>query len=190
MVTSTRAAGAASPADVVRPLVRTRQYREFTDEPVTPEELDAIADAGRWSGSSQNSQPWRFVLIRDPETLRAISEAGLPMTRGLRSAPAAIAVVMPTDESRAISHAYDEGRATERMLVAASMLGLGAGISWLRGDARTELGRRLGLPPEMQVRTLVQVGHPTDAARAPKSAPGTARRPRSESVFEERWRAS
>jgi len=33
----------------------------------------------------------------------------------------------------------------------------------------------------------VQVGHPTDAARRPKSAPGEARLPREEVVFEERW---
>jgi hypothetical protein len=39
------------------------------------------------------------------------------------------------------------------------------------------------------VRTIVQVGHPTAAARKPKSARGQARLPREQTVFEERWPA-
>lgn len=48
----------------VRPLIRVRQIRDFSDRPIAPAELDAIADVARWSGSSQNTQPWRFILIR------------------------------------------------------------------------------------------------------------------------------
>jgi nitroreductase len=190
MATDSPADRAPSPADVVRPLVQTRQYRAFTDEPVSSGQLDAIADAGRWSGSSQNRQPWRFIVIRDRSTIRAIAAAGLPQTRGLQSAPAAIAVVMPDDESRRISHAYDEGRASERMLIAASMLGLGAGVSWLKGDGRRVAAERLRLPPDRLIRTIVQVGHPTAEAREPKAAPGAGRRPREETVFEGVWQAS
>ena len=39
-----------------------------------------------------------------------------------------IAIVLPDEQGQAVSHAYDEGRAAERILIAASMLGLGAGI--------------------------------------------------------------
>ena len=42
------------PVDTVRPLLRTRQVREFTDEPVEHAQLDALADVARWSGSSSN----------------------------------------------------------------------------------------------------------------------------------------
>ena len=73
--------------DVVRPLLQTRQVREYTSEPVDDDAIDAIADVARWSGSSTNSQPWRFVVIRDPETLRAIHDVGLPSTRSLATAP-------------------------------------------------------------------------------------------------------
>ncbi|HJP70980.1 MAG TPA: nitroreductase family protein, partial [Candidatus Limnocylindria bacterium] len=103
----------------MKPLLRVRQTRQFTSEPITAEEVDAIADAARWSGSSQNKQPWRFITIREPETLRAIAEAGLPNTRSLTSATAAIAVVMAAEPQSKIGQAYDEGRAAERMLVAA-----------------------------------------------------------------------
>lgn len=178
---------ASAPDDLLRPLRRTRQYREFEPTPIGRKTLDALADVARWTGSSQNTQPWRFIVIQDPSTIRAIHEAGLPQTRGLATAPAAIAIVLPSDPKRAVGYAYDEGRVAERLLVAASILGIGAGVSWIQKDHRPAVHRLLGITDDWMVRTIVQVGHPTAAARAPKSAPGSARLPRDETVFEERW---
>ena len=176
-----------SPKDAVRPLLRVRQVREFTDEPIAPEALDAIADAARWSGSSRNTQPWRFVIVRSPEVLREIAAAGLPQTRSLESAAAAIAIVLPEASGMGISHAFDEGRAAERTLAAASLLGLGAGIAWIRPEVRPTVAARLELPEGRFVRTVVSLGHPTAAALRPKSGRGDARLPREETVFYERW---
>jgi hypothetical protein len=94
---------------------------------------------------------------------------------------------MPNAPERAVTHAYDEGRAVERILIAASMLGLGAGISWIRQGVHGEVAGLLGLPESMTVRTVVAIGHPSDEARRPKSAPGEGRRPRDEAVFSDRW---
>ncbi len=91
------------------------------------------------------------------------------------------------DDPRDDQHVFDEGRATERLLVAAGLLELGAGMAWVRADARSEVADVLGLPPDRFVRTIVAVGHPSDAAKAPKSAPGTARLPASETILGERW---
>ena len=175
------------PSQIIRPLLRVRQVREFTAEPIGAAELDAVADAGRWSGSSRNAQPWRFVVIRDPATLRGIHEAGLPQTRSLATATAAIVIVMPQQSGGGISLAYDEGRAAERMLIAASLLGLGAGIAWLRPEVRPAVADLLGVPDDRFIRTLLALGHPTEAARQPKSAPGEARLAREATVFAERW---
>lgn len=174
------------PADIVRPLLRVRQVRDFSDAPVDLAALDAIADAARWSGSNTNSQPWRFVVIRDRDTLGAIHEVGLPQTRSLATAPAAIAITMP-QQGGGIGSAYDEGRAAERMLIAASLLGLGAGIAWIPKEVRETVGHRLGLPEDRFVRTVVGIGHPSPAGRRPKSRRGEARLPREETVLEERW---
>jgi nitroreductase len=174
-------------SEAVRPLLRVRQVREFSDQPVDPSALDAMADAARWSGSSTNTQPWRFIVITDRATLRSLHESGLPQTRSLATARAAIAIVLPRESGRGISHAFDEGRAAERMLIAASLLGLGAGIAWIGSEARADISELLGLPEDRFVRTVVAIGHPSDAARQPKSAPGQARLPRHETVFNERW---
>jgi nitroreductase len=191
MSDTTPAGGRASDSagDRVRPLIRVRQIREFTDEPVPSAALDAIVDVARWSGSSRNNQPWRFVVIRERDTLRRIHEAGIPQTRSLQTATAGIAIVLPAAPGREIVDAYDDGRAAERILIAASLLGLGAAIAWIRTDVRAFVSDLLGLPEDRFVRTIVAIGHPSDAARRPKSAPGTARLPRQEVVFAERWPA-
>lgn len=174
-------------SELVRPLLRTRQIREFTIEPLDGADLAALADVARWSGSSANTQPWRFIVIREAATLRAIADAGMPQTRSLRSAVAAIAIALPEEQGRAVSHAYDEGRAAERILIGAQMLGMGAGIAWILAAARGMVGELLHLPAEWRVRTIVALGHPSEAALRPKSAPGKARLPRDEVVFNERW---
>jgi nitroreductase len=178
-----------SPGQLVRPLIRVRQYRQFTDEPPTDQELAAIVDAARWSGSSKNTQPWRFIVMRDRATILRIQKAGMPQTRSLVTARAAIAIVVPesSDAADAESFAYDEGRAAERMLIAASFLRLGAGIAWAFPSIRALVAELLDLPAGWFVRTIVVVGHPTEEARAPKLGAEKARLPRAEVVFEGGW---
>jgi nitroreductase len=177
----------STPADKLRPLRRTRQFREFSAEPVDQASLEAIADVARWSGSSQNTQPWRFILVTDEATIRQIAAMGMPSSRSLQTATAAIAIVLPDEQGKAVGYAYDEGRAAERMLIAAGMIDLGAGIAWIRSDIRAAVGELFDLPPDRFIRTIVSLGHPTEAARRPKSAAGSARLPRAETVFKDRW---
>lgn len=177
----------STPADLLRPLRRTRQFREFTAESVDRSALDAIADVARWSGSSQNTQPWRFIIVTDLAMIRRTAAMGMPSTRSLQTATGAIAIAMPAAEGRVAGYAFDEGRAAERMLIAAGLLDLGAGIAWIRSGIRAAVGEVFDLPADRFIRTIVALGHPTEAARRPKSAPGSARLPREETVFEERW---
>lgn len=149
--------------------------------------LDAIADVARWSGSSRNTQPWRFIVVTDQAVLRQLEAIGMPQTRSLRTATAAIAIVLPANGGHELGDAYDEGRAAERILIAAGLLDLAAGIAWIRSDVRAAVDEVFGLPTDRFVRTIMALGHPSDAARQPKSAPGEARLAREETVFYERW---
>ncbi len=180
-------ATALSPIEQVRPLTRTRQIRDFTDEPLTDDQSFAISEVARWSGSNSNSQPWRFIVIREPATLRQLAELGMPSTRSLRTAVAAVAIAIPAAKDRVVSNAFDDGRVAERMLVATTLLGIGGAIAWIGPDIREAAREILGIPDDWLVRTVVALGHPSEGAKAPQAAPGTARRPRRETVFEERW---
>jgi len=174
------------PSEIVRPLLKVRQTRQFTEVAPTDDELGAIADAARWSGSGTNSQPWRFIVVRDRETLRRIHDAGLPQTRSLATAQAAIAIALPAPDGD-ISNTFDEGRAAERMLIAAHFLDLRAGIAWIVPGIRKLVADALNLPPGWFVRTLVVIGHPTEEGLKPNRPPGAARLPRERVVFEDRW---
>jgi nitroreductase len=182
-----KASGDATPLHAVKSLIRVRQMRQFTGKRVTKAEMDAITEVARWSGSSRNEQPCRFVALRDKTLIRKIADLGLPQTRGLPTANAAIAIIVPDEPERELSRAFDDGRAAERILIAANLLGLGGGISRVRPDVRAGINEALHLPSNRSVRTIVAIGHPTDDALEPKSRPGRARLPREEVIYEERW---
>jgi iodotyrosine deiodinase len=56
-------------------LRRRRTVREFSREPVPLELVDAAIEAAASAPSGANRQPWRFVVVREPEVKRRIREA-------------------------------------------------------------------------------------------------------------------
>lgn len=172
-----------SAAVVLRALRRTRQVRDFRPEPVPDDILEQLLDVARWSGSAMNRQPWTFVVLRDRDRLAQLAQLA-PNAKHVGKAAVAIAIVMPGENAE--QDAFDEGRAAERLLVAAEVLGLGAGIGWAMGAKRRPVADYLGVPAPAFVRTFISLGYPT-AAAAPKSAPGTARKPLTDVVRYERF---
>jgi nitroreductase len=171
----------ATAGPILRALRRTRQVRQFTNEPVTETDLSAILEVARWSGSSMNRQPWTFIVVRERGDLQRLAELA-PSAKHVAGAAVAIAIAMGGDNAE--WDAYDEGRAAERILVAANALGLGAGIGWANESRRPQVAQFFGLTPPAFVRTIISLGHSTEAARQLKSAPGTARRPLKDLVRE------
>ncbi|MBA3236136.1 MAG: nitroreductase family protein [Chloroflexi bacterium] len=167
---------------VLRALRRTRQVRRFTDDPVSDTHLRAILEVARWTGSSENRQPWTFIVLRDRADRERIAEVA-PYARHLARAPLGIAIEMSGENAE--WDAYDEGRAAERMLIAAGALGLGAGIGWAVDSEQSRVAEFLGVVHPAFVRTIISVGHPTESSRRPRTPPGTARRALAE-VVEER----
>ncbi|MBX6357089.1 MAG: nitroreductase family protein [Micromonosporaceae bacterium] len=110
---------------------KVRQVRQYRPDPVPAEAVDQLLEIARWTGSSRNTQPWHFIVIRDKEALRRISQLRPPIN-WVADAPMAIAIVL--DGANQLSEAYDEGRVTERLLIAAQVLGLGGGVAWFEHD--------------------------------------------------------
>lgn len=42
-----------------------RSVRNFTDEPISDQDLDMILEAARLAPSGENAQPWRFIVVKD-----------------------------------------------------------------------------------------------------------------------------
>jgi nitroreductase len=50
-----------------------RSIREWTEEPVSEEDIAMIMEAGRQAPSGENAQPWRFVIVKDPGTRKKLA---------------------------------------------------------------------------------------------------------------------
>src|SRR5680860_1642267 len=106
----------ATHPESVEQMKKVRQARQYEDRPVTDDILNNLLEVAQWTGSSRNTQPWHFVVIQDKAQLKAISEIRTPIN-WVADAPLAIGIVLKGDST--ISEAYDEGRVTERVLIAA-----------------------------------------------------------------------
>jgi nitroreductase len=169
---------------VTKVLRTVRQIRQYAPEPVPEAVLDEILRVGRWTGSSKNTQPWHFIVVRDPETLRKIS-ALRPNINWLAGAPLAIAIVL---DGAGTSQAYDEGRVTERLMTAAHMQGYGGGTAWFGDDSQqAEAKKTLGIPADKTARSMVAIGRPTSIKDPRPGAATGGRKPLSEIVSYERW---
>ena len=163
-------------------LRKVRQSRKFTNEPVTDQQLEQLLEVARWTGSSQNTQPWHFIVIRDKDQLEKVSAVRGDAIKWVAEAPLAIALVISA--KGAISGAFDEGRVTERLMIAARVLGLGAGTAWYGDESQRAAAKEiLGIPAELTARSMVVIGHPAEGAQST----GKGRKPLSELVSYDRF---
>ncbi|HEV7908406.1 MAG TPA: nitroreductase family protein, partial [Pseudonocardiaceae bacterium] len=51
-----------------------RNVRDFADRPIAREHLERILEAGRRAPSSQNWQPWDFVVVTEREHLQDLAK--------------------------------------------------------------------------------------------------------------------
>jgi nitroreductase len=173
----------ATAADKIAMLRGVRQVRQFSPQPVPDEVVSDILEVARWTGSGMNAQPWEFVLVRDHANLKEIAEAEGANSH-LAGADLAILVLME-GKSPGIE-SFDEGRLTERLLLAAAAHGVGAGVWWFK-DGGAAAKRILGIPEERKVRTAISFGYPDKEAISARPKRPDARKPLSELVHEGKY---
>ena len=159
-----------------------RNVRAFDDRPIAAADLDRILEAGRRSPSSQNWQPWDFIVVTDRARLREL--AGVWRGAGhVADSAATIVVIGPAADNEFGRAQFDLGQATMSMLLAAADLGIGschAGVADL--DLAHEL---LGFPADRDWAFLISLGYPADRPLIPVRNP--RRRPFGEVVHRDRW---
>jgi nitroreductase len=64
--------------DLIETLRTTGAVREFLPEPVEDEVLYRLLDTARFAPSGGNRQAWRVIVVKDPETRRALRDLYLP----------------------------------------------------------------------------------------------------------------
>jgi nitroreductase len=159
-----------------------RNVREFTDQPIAPADLDRILEAGRRAPSSQNWQPWDFILVTERDQLRALAEVWRGAGHVAGSA-ATIVLIGPADDNAFRRAQFDLGQAAMSMTLAAADLGIG---SCHAGVADLDLARELlGFPADRDWAFLISLGYPADRPLRPVRQP--LRRPFDEVVHRDHW---
>jgi nitroreductase len=159
-----------------------RNVRSFADRAIPAEDLDRILEVGRRSPSSQNWQPWDFILVTDREQLQELAKVWRGAGHVAGSA-ATIVVIGPAADNEFHRAQFDLGQATMAMTLAAADLGIG---SCHAGVADMELARDLlGFPADRDWAFLISLGYPADRPLTPIKNPKL--RPFNEVVHRGRW---
>jgi len=159
-----------------------RNVRSFADRPIPPADLDRILEAGRRSPSSQNWQPWDFVLVTDREMLGELAK----VWRGaghVADSVATIVVVGPAADNPFRRAAFDLGQATMQMMIAAADLGIGSSHAGV-GDL-PRLRELLGIPDDRDWALLISLGYPAGRPLTPIRNPD--RRPLTDVAHRGHW---
>src|SRR4030042_1971621 len=56
-------------------LIIRQSVRKYQDRPVEREKLDELIEAVRLAPSASNSQPWKLILVDDPELKNQVAQA-------------------------------------------------------------------------------------------------------------------
>ncbi|OGH10482.1 MAG: hypothetical protein A2857_00750 [Candidatus Levybacteria bacterium RIFCSPHIGHO2_01_FULL_36_15] len=59
--------------DAIEAIKSRRSIRAWTGQNITDDILSQILEAGRWSPSPLNSQPWHFIVVKEKETIESLS---------------------------------------------------------------------------------------------------------------------
>jgi nitroreductase len=145
--------------------------------PIPDSDIARILEAARLAPSAENSQPWRFIVVRDREARERLSRecfSGIFMpTRFAADAPVVLALC--ADRARLLErageavlrtslHELDCGIAGEHVVLAAAELGIGS--CWIGWFNKKKSKKLLGVPLSFEVVALIALGYPREAPAA------------------------
>ena len=151
-------------------LINRRSIRKYTDEPVNPDDVRLILEAGLMAPSSKSGRSWQFVVVEDKEMLERLGNCKPSYATSIANAP--IAVVVVADMTKSEAWIEDASVAAAFMLLQATDLGLGA--CWVEvrdryradGEPSEEYVREaLGIPEDFCVLAVVSIGHKNEERR-------------------------
>ena len=141
--------------------------RQYTDQPVEKEKIEAMLRAGMAAPTAVNAQPWHFVVVSDKAKLSELAAAN-PRAGMLKSAP--LAIVVCGDMTKAMEGKgrqfwiQDCSAATENILLAAHAQGLGAVWTALypMEERIQPVSEALKLPDTLIPLCTVVIGYPAE----------------------------
>jgi nitroreductase len=186
----------APPVEGVLPAIRERwSARSFDQREVSPEALTKVFEAARWAASSNNEQPWRFLVgRRGTETFKKIYESLGGFNRDWAGrAPVLILGVAHTRFSKTGAEnryaLFDLGAATSYLTLEAAELGMTT--HQMAGYDHEAARQALGIPAEYELGTVIALGYQGEPAALgnatliERETTARTRKPLDEIVFSE-----
>ncbi|MFW9798457.1 MAG: nitroreductase family protein [Candidatus Thorarchaeota archaeon] len=153
--------------EVVR---RRRSVRKYKDEEIPDEDIRRMIEAARLAPSTNNTQPWQYVAVKDPETIKLLRlVAG--NQRFIENSKAVIIALAnkaagccPGNPS--MWHVLDTMIATEHVVLAATALGYGSCWVAMLDSRNTQsiamVKHALRIPDSADIVALVTLGVPDE----------------------------
>lgn len=168
-------------ADFLQLVLSRQSDRAYDRErPVEPEKIERILEAGRMAPSACNAQPWKMVVVTDPDQARLVGKAaaGLGMNKFAKDAPVHILIV---EESANITSLIggkikgkhfpliDIGILAAHLVLAAESEGLGSCMLGWFDEA--EMKRLAGIPASKRLLLDITLGYPLKEKRKKQRKP-------------------
>jgi nitroreductase len=152
--------------DLLDLMYSRRSIRDYTGEPVSDEDVEAMLKAAMAAPSAQDLRPWHFVVVREREVLDELAEVH-KYAYMLEKAP--MAIVVCGDQEVSKKHwVEDTCAATQNLLLAATALGLG-GV-WIslypKKKYQKTVRELLEIPDHVGVLCALAIGHPAERKKA------------------------
>jgi len=189
------------PADAQYPihdLIKRRwSPRAFSDRPVEPDTLRSLLEAARWAPSSNNEQPWNFIVAtKDNQTefsqlLSCLVEGNSLWAQHAPVLMVSVARMSFEDDGKPNRHAFhDVGQAVANLIVQATALGLA--VHQMAGFHPDKVRELYGVPKEFEPVAAIALGYPGDPQSLPDKLRTRELAPRerkhiAEFVFTGRW---
>jgi len=149
--------------DTYEAIVTKLDIREFADKRVDARTKTKILQAARFTGSSMNTQHWRFILVQDKKNLSTLSEDS---TTGQWVKGADFAIIINIDP-KVPGSGVDGGRVLQDMELAAWNFGVVSRL--FTGFKEPELRRDFGIPQELKPVAAIGFGYPVKAIKGKKN---------------------
>ncbi len=146
--------------DVSKTIRERRAYRSLDPVEITEDLIKDLARHAQLAPSCSNNQPWRFVFVYDPDSLKKMHPALSSGNEWAQTSSMIIAVFSKQEDDCIIRdrvyHQFDVGLAVGFLILRATELGLVAHP--IAGFSPKKTREILGIPEEYNVITLIIVG--------------------------------
>ena len=181
----------------IHDLLRRRwSPRAFDDRPIEPEKLQSLFEAARWAPSSNNGQPWRFlVAVKENKAeydrlFNCLVEGNQQWASRAPVLLLSVAQLQFEDGSMNRHALHDTGMATENLVIQATELGL---VAHLMAGFRIDQARAdCQIPEGYEPVAMIAIGYPGDPAQLSDRLRAREVQPRvrksvTEFVYSARW---